>query len=187
MKDWKQVKENIEADLDRIFWDEPEEVEMSRKGIFPSGANVHGQVLGNLLFLVGDTSAMGWKCAQPTLNAALKDSSFSLEHCKSLWIYSTMSIAKLVGEVDPPRCPAPWLNLPKVLSFAKEIEASFPTIKSKEELEDLLWSWFNYINTLNRWLTVAFPFHLGYMFPLVTKQDGERIIQLSLNSMNTEP
>ena len=61
MRDWRQVKEAIETDIDRIFWVEPEEVEMSRRGIFPSGASVHGQVLGNLLFLVGDTSAMGWK------------------------------------------------------------------------------------------------------------------------------
>ena len=178
MRDWRQVKEAIETDLDRIFWIEPVEVEMSRRGIFPSGASVHGQVLGNLLFLVGDTSAMGWKCAQPTINAALKDHSFTVDHCKALWKYSTMSIAQLVGEVDPPRCPAAWLNLPKVLAFARDVEASLLSINSKEELEDLLWSWFNYVNTLNRWLTVAFPFQLGPMFPLVTVADGDRIRQL---------
>ncbi|OGD58343.1 hypothetical protein A3K78_09810 [Candidatus Bathyarchaeota archaeon RBG_13_52_12] len=165
MRDWRKVKNEIEHDLDRIFWEEPIEVEMSRFGVFPSGAEVHGQVLGNLLFLVGDTSAMGWKCAQPTVNAALRDPSFTKEQCEAIWRAATMPIAKLVGEVDPPRCPAPWLNLPKVLRFAKEVDESFPSVASKDELEDLLWSWFNYINTLNRWFTVAFPFELGALMP----------------------
>jgi len=166
VKDWRTVKNEIEADLDRIFWDEPVEVEMCRLGVFPSGAEVHRQVLGNLLFLVGDTAAMGWKCAQPTVNAAIMDSSFTVRQCEAIWKAATMPIAKLLGDVDPPRCPAPWLNLPKVLQFAEEIEESFPSIGMKEELEDLLWSWFNYINTLNRWFTVAFPFELGAMLPL---------------------
>jgi len=166
VRDWQKVKADIETDLDRIFWDEPVEVEMCRLGVFPSGAEVHGQVLGNLLFLVGDTSAMGWKCAQPTVNAALRDPRFTVEQVESIWLAATMPIAKLVGDIDPPRCPAPWLNLPNVLRFARGIEESFPGIKTKEELEDLLWSWFNYVNTLNRWFTVAFPFEMGALLPL---------------------
>lgn len=59
-RDWRQVKDEIEEDIDRIWWEEPEEVTMSRLGIFPSGASVDGQVLGNLFFLVADTQAMGW-------------------------------------------------------------------------------------------------------------------------------
>lgn len=171
MKDWQTVKDDIEEDLDRIFWEEPVEVEMCRLGVFPSGAEVHGQVLGNLLFLVGDTSALGWKCAQPTVNAALRDPCFTVEQCEAIWSAATMPIARLVGDIDPPRCPAPWLNLPKVLKFAKEIEESFPGVKTKEELEDLLWSWFNYVNTLNRWFTVAFPFEIGALLPLRSRRN----------------
>ena len=179
MRDWREVKDEIEVDLDRIFWDEPVEVEMCRLGVFPSGAEVHGQVLGNLLFLVGDTSAMGWKCAQPTVNAALRDSRFTVEQVEAIWLAATMPIAKLVGEVDPPRCPAPWLNLPNVLRFAKEIEGSFPGVQTKEELEDLLWSWFNYINTLNRWFTVAFPFEMGALLPLRSSANIDHLRELN--------
>jgi hypothetical protein len=56
-KHWREVKNEIEEEIDRIWWDEPEEVTMSRLGIFPSGAGTDGQVLGNLLFLVADTQA----------------------------------------------------------------------------------------------------------------------------------
>ena len=179
MRDWRTVKDEIEVDLDRIFWDEPVEVEMCRLGVFPSGAEVHGQVLGNLLFLVGDTSAMGWKCAQPTVNAALRDPRFTVDQVGAIWLAATMPIAKLVGDIDPPRCPAPWLNLPKVLRFAKEIEESFSSITNKEELEDLLWSWFNYINTLNRWFTVAFPFEMGALLPLRSGANIEHLRELN--------
>ena len=50
-KHWKDVKAAIEKDIDRIWFEEPEEVKMSRLGIFPSGAGSHDQVLGNLFFL----------------------------------------------------------------------------------------------------------------------------------------
>ena len=59
-KHWKDVKAAIEKDIDRIWFEEPEEVKMSRLGIFPSGAGSHDQVLGNLFFQACDTQAMGW-------------------------------------------------------------------------------------------------------------------------------
>lgn len=57
-KHWKDVKAAIEKDIDRIWFEEPEEVKMSRLGIFPSGAGSHDQVLGNLFFQACDTQAM---------------------------------------------------------------------------------------------------------------------------------
>ena len=47
-KHWKDVKAAIEKDIDRIWFEEPEEVKMSRLGIFPSGAGSHDQVLPGL-------------------------------------------------------------------------------------------------------------------------------------------
>ena len=32
---WTKVKDMIEKDLDRIFWEEPIEVTMCKKGIYP--------------------------------------------------------------------------------------------------------------------------------------------------------
>ena len=58
-KHWKDVKAAIEKDIDRIWFEEPEEVKMSRLGIFPSGAGSHDQVLGNLFFQACDTQATG--------------------------------------------------------------------------------------------------------------------------------
>ena len=164
-KHWKQVKDAIERDIDRIWWEEPEEVRMCRAGIFPSGAGTDGQVLGNLFFLVADTQAMGWWTVQPAMGAALADPDMSVEHCKKMWTYLTLHMARLMGDTDPPNCPAPWLNLPKLMEFAEDIAGSFETIETKEELADLLWSWSNYVNRLNKWFMLIFPWHLGEDFP----------------------
>ena len=79
-KHWKDVKAAIEKDIDRIWFEEPEEVKMSRLGIFPSGAGSHDQVLGNLFFQACDTQAMGWWTVGPAISAALSDDTFSVEH-----------------------------------------------------------------------------------------------------------
>jgi hypothetical protein len=175
LKDWREVKEAIERDIDRIWWDEPEEVTRSKMGIFPSGANVGGQVLGNLFFQVADTQAMGWWTAEPAMKYAFEDPTFTVEHCKRMWKYVSLHMAKLMGDTDPPGCPAPWLNLPKLRHFAEDIVESFPSIKIKEELKDLLWSWFNYVNCLNRWFFLVFPWHLGESFPLMTPERVEKL------------
>jgi hypothetical protein len=179
VKDWRAVKDEIEAEIDRIWWDEPEEVTMSKLCIFPSGAGVDGQALGNLFFLVADTQGMGWWTAEPAMKQALSDDTFTLEQLKRMWKYMVLHMAKLMGDVDPPECPAPWMNLATLTRFTNEIVDAFETIKTKQELEDVLWSWFNYVNALNRWFFLVFPWHLGKMFPLVKPEDVQKLAKLS--------
>ena len=176
---WTKVKDMIEDDLDRIFWEEPTEVTMCKKGIYPSGANVGGQVLGNLLFLIADTQAMGWKCAKPTVTAAINDPDIPLETCKKIWQNSTLHIAKMLGNQNPPGCPSPWLNVPNLYKFSQAIDEVLPTVQTKEELEDLLWSWFNYVDCLNRWFFLVFPWHHGLEHQLVTEEDIAELDRLS--------
>ena len=160
MADWRSVKADIEDELDRIWWEEPAEVRMCRERCFPSGAGTAGQTLGNLLFLVADTQAMGWWTAEPAMKQALADETFSLEQCKRMWRYMTGHMALLVGSVDPPLCPAPWLNLPKVTGFYRRIIDTLDSVQTKDEFADLLWSWFNYVNRMNKWFFLIFPWHL---------------------------
>lgn len=178
-KDWRKVKEEIEQEIDRIYWEEPEEVTQSKLGIYPSGAGTDGQVLGNLFFLVADTQGMGWWTTEPAMQSAMNDPTFTLEHCKRMWKYLTVHMAGLMGEVDPPNCPAPWLNLPTLWQFCKDIVDSFDTIATKEEFADLIWSWENYINRLNRWFFLVFPWHLGKEFPRIEHEHVEELTRLS--------
>ena len=178
-KHWQEVKNEIEEEIDRIWWEEPEEVTMSRLGIFPSGAGTDGQVLGNLLFLVADTQAMGWWTIEPAIRSAIADPVFTLEHCKRMWKYLTVHMAKLLGDTDPPKCPAPWLNLPKLVELCNDMVDSLDTVETKGEFADLIWSWENYVNRLNKWFSLVFPWHLGLGFPRRGQEEINEMARLS--------
>ncbi|HMN84894.1 MAG TPA: hypothetical protein PKA74_02740 [Bauldia sp.] len=174
---WKTVKDEIEADLDRIMWEEPLEVKMSRLGVFPSGAGAHGQYLGNLFFLAGDMQAIGWWTAAPAMKQALDDPTMTVEHCKRFWSYMSVHMFQLMGDVSEPNCRAPWLNLGKLAELGRKVQDSFPTVETKEELDSLLWSWFNYTQRLYRWFFLVFPWWLGEHLPLKSREEVAELVR----------
>lgn len=160
-KDWKDVKAMIEAEIDHIWFDEPEEVTMSKLGVYPSGAGTKGQYLGNLFFLTGDSQAMGWWTIEPAMYCILRDNEFSLKQCKQMFVYLNHEMANLMGGQYGEGCPYPWLNLLKFWTYTLDMEDSFDSITTKEDLRCLLWSWFNYVDRINRWFYTVYPWELG--------------------------
>ncbi len=177
-KNWREVKEEIEQEIDRVWWEEPEEVKMSRLGVYPSGAGTDNQILGNLFFLAADTRAMGFWTAVPTIQRVIDDPAFSLDHCKSLWKYMNLHMATFLGGGSPNR-PDPYLNLKKLNDFCQDIVGSYDSIKSKEELKSLLWSWGNYVNALHKWFFLIFPWEIGKLMPRIGQEEVEELVELS--------
>lgn len=174
--DWKEVKREIHDEVEKIWFDEPIEVTMSKKCVFPSGAGTDHQCFGNLFFLNADTQGMGWWTIEPTMNDVLTDPNFSLEQAEQLFIYLNAPMAHLMGDVWEPNCPAPWMNLPKFPYFHEKIVASYPSIKDKEEFRDLLWSWFAYVNRINSWFYTVLPWELG---KCLQRKDLEDVAELA--------
>ena len=131
---WQDVKREIHDEVEKIWFDEPVEVTMSKLGVFPSGAGTDHQFLGNLFFLNADTQGMGWWTIEPAMYEILADQDFSLDHCKKLFHYMNAPMAHLMGDVKEPECPAPWMNLQKFPYFHDKIVASYDSIQTKEEL-----------------------------------------------------
>ena len=173
---WTEVKQRIEDELDKITWDEPIEVKMSRLGVFPSGAGTRGQYLSNMFFQVADTQAMSWWTAEPAMRLALADPDLSVEACKKFWKYMTVHMAHLMGDVDKPNCPAPWMNLPTLSALCDDVVACLDSVTTKEELGELLWSWFGYMLRLNSWFFLVFPWELGKNFQLKTEDEVKALV-----------
>ena len=173
---WTEAKARIEEELDRITWDEPLEVKMSRLGVFPSGAGTRGQYLSNLFFQVADTQAMSWWTAEPAMRLALEDPDLDVQACKKFWKYMTIHMAHLMGDVDPPNCPAPWMNLATLTRLCDDVTESLDSIETKEELGELMWSWFGYTLRLNSWFFLVFPWELGENYPLKTEQEVRELV-----------
>lgn len=178
-KDWRVVKEEIEQEIEKIWYDEPVEVTMSKKCIFPSGAGTMGKCFGNLFFLVCDTQAMGWWTCEPCMYQTFSDDLFTLEHCKRVFKYMTMHMTKLMGSYNAEHnCPAPWMNLPKFWTFSSDIVDAYDSIQTKEEFHDLIWSWENYVNRINRYFYVVFPWELGNNMDLVDPAKFPELMEL---------
>jgi len=156
-KHWMEVKDEIEAEIDAIFWDKPEGLAMAEKGYFPSGAGTDGSALGNMYFLIADTSNVGRHVVEPAMWASLEDDSIDVETIKKFWQYLSGGTCRLLGSMAPPNCPAPWLNIPNMWKFYNDIVDAFPTIKTKDDWRELYFSWANYLTTLNRWAMIVYP------------------------------
>lgn len=171
---WRDVKNEIEAEIDKIWFDEPLELTLSKRGIFPSGAGAHAQAAGNFVFLFADTHAIGGFVIEAPIYTFLNDPSFTLEHCKTIFTAINMNKCRIMGANHGPdsKCPAAWLNMPNFQKFYLDIEACLDTIETKEEFRSLLWSWFNYVDRFNKWVYVLFPWNLiGDEIPLITGKD----------------
>jgi hypothetical protein len=119
---------------------------------------------------------MSWWTVEPAMLQALDDADLDVVACKKFWIYTTMHMAHLMGDVDPPRCPAPWMNLPKLSELCDDIAAALDSVKTKEELSSLLWSWFAYMNRLNRWFFLIFPWEVGDKFKRKSKEEVQALV-----------
>ena len=170
-KHWKDVKEEIENELDKIWFKKPVEFVMSERGYFPSGAGTDGSAVGNLYFLIADTSNIGRHVVEPCIYAALDNESIDVETIKTFWRYLTGGTARLVGSMAPPNCPAPWLNLPNVWKFFCDILDAFDSIKTKDDFREIYYSWANYLTCLNRWAMVCFPWEYVWDKVPKTKED----------------
>lgn len=178
-RNWREVKEEIEQEVEKIWYDEPVEVTMSKKGIFPSNAGTMGKYFGNLFFLVCDTQAMGWWTCEPCMYGMIDDDSFTLDHCKKVFQFLNGHMTKLMGESNPEHnCPGPWMNLPKFWSFYCHMVESFDSIQTKEELRSLIWSWENYVNRINRYFYVVFPWELGNSMNRVDPKDFPELTRM---------
>ncbi len=172
--DWRDVKKEIEEENDRIWFDEPVELTLARQGIFPSGAGVHGQTAGNFLFMWADSHALGNCCFAPWMYNYLANDDFTLDICKTIFEVTNRNKCKILGYSlgEGSKCPGPWLNLPKFYKFSQDIIASYDSIKTKEEFKSLLWSWFNYVDRINRWLYTIMPLPaMGDLMPLKAYDD----------------
>ena len=178
-KDWREVKKEIEAEIDKIWLNEPEEVKKSRLGIFPSGAGVYGTYLGNLVFLNGDIAAVGYSFAEEPMLKSLSNPSFTLEQCKQLFHWFTADTCELLGGTYGEKCPAPWMNMGTLCRLYKDAVGCYDTIKTKEELKELLDSWYIYLDRLYRWIFFMFPWYVGTMFPKKELKDVEELAKLS--------
>lgn len=186
MKNWIAVKDEIEAELDKIWFTEPIEVTLSRRGIYPGGAGAHGTYFGNLFFQLSETQGLGPYIIEPLFYQAIDDDLFSVEHCKKMFVYTYYRKCKLLGDEDGEGCPAAWFGLPKAWRYYNEIVRAFDSIDNKTDFKDLMWSWFGYLTRMYRWFHTVFPWEVcGQLMPVITTVEQAQEL-VNLTKLSTE-
>lgn len=177
-KTWSTVKQEIEADLDRIWKEKPIEVKASERGLFPSEAGSNGMATGNLVFQLADTYTAGFGSAACGMEMALENDNFTLMQCKVLFESLYGDLASQMG--GKAKNGASWLNMPKVWTFFQDIVEVLPTIDSKQSFASLFWSWKNYLRRLNLWFSVAFNWEvMGNLRISKQVSDYEKLLDLT--------
>jgi hypothetical protein len=110
------------------------------------------------------------------LALALADPDLSVDACKKFWKYMTVHMAHLMGDVDAPNCPAPWMNMPTITKLCDDVVDCLDTVNTKEELGELMWSWFGYTLRLNSWFFLKFPWELGDNYRLKTEEEVKALV-----------
>ena len=78
-KHWTEVKKEIEAEIDKCWYNMPLEIEACRAGIFFSKAGARNPYIGNLYYGIQDPMSLGMLLIEGTLYSVLGDDNFSLE------------------------------------------------------------------------------------------------------------
>ncbi len=77
-KHWTEVKKEIEAEIDKCWYNMPLEIEACRAGIFFSKAGARNTYIGNLYYGIQDPMSLGMLLIEGTLYSVLGDDNFSL-------------------------------------------------------------------------------------------------------------
>ena len=161
-KQWMEIKNEIEDEIDRIWFKAPEELVSVMKGEIPSGANIDGSPMCHMYYMTFETSKIGRHVINPGISAALDDDAISLETIKKMWYYLSDRTVNRMGGVLNKDHPEPWMNMAKPLAFWNDIKAAMPDVKTKEEFREVFYSWINYLTCLNYWGYILFPWEIAW-------------------------
>ncbi len=161
-RNWKDVRDELMAECDRVWFDEPDYVTMVNNSFFPSGAGVGKIVMGNRFNLTYWMHITSYGTLYPTINKAIANPEFTLDQCKKVFTTLLGPTAQIVGGVHEPQCKYPWLNQGMFKKFYDDIVDSFDSITDKETLHYMVWLFCGcYSRCLSTYFQNAFPWYFG--------------------------
>ncbi len=165
------LKAELEAETERIWLTEPEEIRAMRLGVFTSDAGSYGQYFSNLVFVNGDMRALSTWITPAVVVRALDSADYSLDQCKELFAWVNLVNVDFLA----------YCGFVTFGEFVHRIVACFDEITTKDELADLLGAWYAYANRLYLWVHHSFPWGLGTANPK-PKPDDLEFIQTAMSS-----
>ncbi|NLU27125.1 MAG: hypothetical protein GXX00_08285 [Hungateiclostridium thermocellum] len=169
--DWKELCNNIEAEIDKHWTVEPPEMKKIRHGISTTGAGSFNQYLSTMIFTNTYTVGFGQHMLFLFVRLAEEDD-ISLENLKK--------ITKMeIGEGFLPMNFLGFVSTHEVNDFAKQIIEVLPQIETKEDYKKLMSTYTRYINLIHYWLHCTFPWHLGLLYQYKSNEEIDETYKLA--------
>ncbi len=165
---WKQVRDKLNKEAESIQFAPPDEViRLFKYQIVPSEQGSRGQAFTTMVFCEGDCRSLayyGTLCLVRLVN----DPSFTLEQMKTLFMEFVPLSAQFQGTC----------GLEKLWELVQDVTGALDTVKTKDELKELLDALAFYVSTLHGWVHNLFPWYIGELFPQKKAGDVKEMAKL---------
>lgn len=168
--DWRKAKQQIEAQIDRVWLDEPVEIQKIRWGVIDSGAGSGGQSFSVLVHLEAYLMLTGADILYRFLKVAQYTETNLEMLVKMTWefvcgTFNTFEFLEDLGLTGMHALGQMWVD-------------SMVTLGSKEEYLELTGAMMTYVVRMHRWVHFIFPWNLGVAFPHRTAAEITRFAPL---------
>ena len=153
MDNWQELKARIEAETERIWLTEPDEMKIQRMGLLKNKAGSYGQYFGTWDFANGMMRDLSMYTMYPMLRLFL-GGSFSLPQMREMYT----AILPVYTEY------LRYSGYPTLSAFCREYRAVMDTIETPDEFIDLFKTLLCYCNKLAAWAYHYAPWEMAVSF-----------------------
>jgi len=155
--DWREAKAIIEKEIDRVWFDEPVEIQKIRWGVIDSGAGSAEQSFSVLVHLEAYLMLVGADVMYRFLKIAGYDDIElpALNRLTREFLTGTFNVFEFMTD----------LGLTNMHETGQMYADSLDTLKTKQEYIELTGAMMTYVIRMHRWIHLIFPWNLGVAFP----------------------
>ncbi|AHF79181.1 hypothetical protein Sant_P0135 (plasmid) [Sodalis praecaptivus] len=155
--DWQQAKALIEAEIDRVWRHEPEEIQKIRWGIIDSGAGSAEQSFSVLVHLEAYLMLVGADVMYRFLKISQYDDLplATLNRITREFLTATFNVFEFMTD----------LGLTNMHQIGQMYSDALDKLETKEDYVKLTGAMMTYVIRMHRWIHYIFPWNLGVAFP----------------------
>lgn len=154
---WRQAKAIIEKEIDRVWFEEPIEVQKVRWGIIDSGSGTREQSFTVLVHLEAYLMLVG----ADVMYRFLKVSQYedmqlaTMNRLTREFLTGTFNVFEFMTD----------LGMTNMHEIGQMYSDALDTLETKEQYVELTGTMMTYVIRMHRWIHLIFPWNLGVAFP----------------------
>ncbi|CAH1652416.1 MAG: hypothetical protein KF735_17550 [Chelatococcus sp.] len=163
-KTWQAVQAELEAEIDRIWLDEPLEIQKIRLGVIDTGAGSGGQSFSIMVHLEAFLMIFGANVFYRFVRLAKDQDDLTLDQLRVMtraFLHKPFNVFEFMGD----------LALHDLHRLGNDYLAALDDLKTKDDYIALTGSMMTYVIRLHRWIHFHFPWNLGVAFPHRTVEE----------------